>query len=491
MNESLPPDLSKVLNETAELSRAFLVGGCVRDALLQLPTTDYDIEVFGIGYEELARTLARWGKVDLVGRSFGVVKLTTRPGHTYDFSIPRRDSKTAPGHKGFEIKFEPGLTPKDAAARRDYTINALMFDPRERKILDFFGGESDLQNRILRHTSAAFPEDPLRVLRGMQFSARFNLTAAKETIELSRSIKSSYPELARERVREEWFKWAEKSTRPSRGLEFLQATEWIEHFPELNRMRGIPQDPEWHPEGDVWVHTLHCCDAMAELPEWRDSNVETRIVLMLAVLLHDTGKALTTTEALKRGEPRIVSPCHEDASGPLAESFLDRINAPHAIREHVVPLVVNHMAHFHQVSDRALRRLSKRLEPENIRSLVTLMTADSFGRPPLPRRVPENVIAIRDRAEALAIQEKPPEPILLGRHLLEFGFRPGPDLGRLLHEAYEAQLSGIIVDLLSALDWAANAPTTPTEISAAIRRRRADESSVPGESSDGGNSEDS
>jgi len=471
MNESLPPDLSSVLKETTELSRAFLVGGCVRDWLLGLPNTDYDIEVFGIGYEDLARILARWGKVDLVGRSFGVVKLTTRPDHTYDFSIPRRDSKTAPGHKGFQVQFDPALTPKDAAARRDFTINSLMFDPREQKMLDFFGGESDLRNRILRHTSAAFPEDPLRVLRGMQFAARFNLAAAKETIELSRAIKSSYPELARERVREEWFKWATKSTRPSRGLAFLQATEWVEHFPEMNAIRGIPQDPEWHPEGDVWVHTLHCCDAMAELPEWRGSDVETRIVLMLAVLLHDTGKAVTTTEALKRGERRIISPGHEEVSGPLAGSFLERINAPHAIRDRVVPLVVNHMAHFHQVSDRAVRRLSKRLEPENIRDLVTLMTADSFGRPPLPHRVPENVIAIRQKAEELAIQEKPPAPILLGRHLLDFGFHPGPELGRLLHEAYEAQLSGRIVDLPSALDWIANAPATPTEVTAAIRKQ--------------------
>src|SRR5688572_9040415 len=206
MNESLPPDLSTVLRKTDELSRAYLVGGCVRDWLLGLPNTDYDIEVFGIGYEDLAKVLSRWGKVDLVGRSFGVLKLTTRAEHTYDFSIPRRDSKTAPGHKGFEVKFDPDLTPRDAAARRDYTINSLMFDPREGKALDFFGGEADLRDRILRHTSAAFPEDPLRVLRGMQFAARFQLTAAQETTELARSIKHTYPELARERVREEWFK---------------------------------------------------------------------------------------------------------------------------------------------------------------------------------------------------------------------------------------------------------------------------------------------
>lgn len=471
MTETLPPDLRTILRETPELSHAYLVGGCVRDWLLALPQTDYDIEVFGLEYETLARALARWGKVDLVGRSFGVVKLTTAKTLAYDFSIPRRDSKTSPGHKGFHVSFDPTLTPKEAAARRDFTINSLMFDPRANQLLDHFGGEADLRQSILRHTSSAFPEDPLRVLRGMQFAARLNLAPASETIELSRTIKASYGELARERVREEWFKWAAKSTKPSRGLAFLAATEWIDHFPELNAMRGVPQDPEWHPEGDVWVHTLHCCDAMAELPDWKHCDVETRIVLMLAVLTHDTGKVKTTTQALKRGELRIVSPGHEEASGGLAESFLARINAPHAVCDRVVPLVVNHMAHFHSVSDRAVRRLAKRLEPENIRGLLTLMTADSFGRPPLARVLPDSVRAIAQKAEELAVKDQPPAPLLLGRHLVDHGFAPGRALGEVLAAAYEAQLAGKITDLNSALRWAENSPAVPDPVRASIRTR--------------------
>ena len=313
------------------MKRAYLVGGCVRDWLLGKPQKDYDIEVFGLDYESLAKALRKWGKVDLVGQSFGVIKLTTQARNTYDFSIPRKDSKRGIGHKGFAVTFEPNLTIEEAAARRDFTINAMIYDPRERKLIDPFGGEADLRKHILRHTGAAFPEDPLRVLRGMQFSSRFDLMAASETVNLSRSIKDTYSELAKERVREEWFKWAEKCVKPSRGLEFLAATEWIEHFPELNAMRGVPQDPEWHPEGDVWVHTLHCCDAMATLEEWKSSDPETRIVYMLAVLTHDMGKAITTVEAIKRGEMRIVSPGHEEAGGSLAEDFLDRIDAPNAI----------------------------------------------------------------------------------------------------------------------------------------------------------------
>src|SRR5690606_33316022 len=138
-----------------------------------------------------------------------------------------------------------------------------------KQLLDFFGGASDLENKILRHTSLAFTEDPLRVLRGMQFAARFDLTTAPETVELCRKIKSGYRELAVERVREEWFKWAEKSATPSRGLKFLADTEWIEHFPEIKALQGTPQEPDWHPEGDVFIHTSHCCDVMAKLPQWQ------------------------------------------------------------------------------------------------------------------------------------------------------------------------------------------------------------------------------
>ena len=473
MNETLPPDLRTILAETAELSRAFLVGGCVRDWLLEQANTDYDIEVFGLDYTALARSLARWGKVDLVGRSFGVVKLTTASRRTYDFSIPRRDSKTAPGHKGFQVAFDPGLNPEQAAARRDFTMNSLMYDPREHRLLDFFNGEADLRQKILRHTSAAFPEDPLRVLRGMQFAARFDLQPAAETVAMSRSIKHTYPELAKERVREEWFKWAEKSVLPSRGLQFLVETQWIEHFPELNAMRGMPQDPEWHPEGDVFIHTAHCCDALATLADWEQSDPATRIVYMLAVLTHDLGKAVTTEETLNRGQRRIISPGHEVAGGALAASFLAGINAPNAIRERVVPLVLNHMAHFQTVSDRAVRRLAKRLEPENIRGLITLMTADAFGRPPLPRQVPETVRLIAQKAEELAVKEEPPAPILLGRHLVGHGFPSGRILGQLLAAAYEAQLAGSITDLQSALRWAAQNQTIPENVRRSIAEQLA------------------
>ncbi len=315
-----------------------------------------------------------------------------------------------------------------------------------------------MNNRVLRHTSAAFAEDPLRVLRGMQFTGRFDLSAAPETIALSRQIKSGYSELAVERVREEWFKWAQLSAMPSAGLRFLAASEWIDHFPEIKAMAGTPQDPEWHPEGDVFTHTCHCCDAMARLEGWRQADAESRIAYMLAILAHDFGKPATTRREIKDGRMRIVSPGHEEAGAGLAETFFDRIHTPAAIRGRVVPLVRNHLFHLEEITDRAIRRLARRLEPENIHGLCLVMTADSMGRPPRPAVEPENVKLLLRRAHELELKQQAPRPILLGRHLIQIGLQPGAQFGRILDEAFDAQLEGSFGDLKGAFRWLAECP---------------------------------
>jgi len=456
-----PAELQKLLSATPELARAFLVGGCVRDALLGLAVKDFDLEVFGVSYERLAKALRRWGRVDYVGQSFGVAKLTTGSGLAYDFAIPRRDRKVALGHKGFAVEFDADITPQEAASRRDFTLNALMFDPRRGEVLDFFGGQADLRDRVLRHTSDAFAEDPLRVLRGMQFASRFNLRAAPETVALCRSIKASFGELAVERVGDEWFKWAAKSVVPSVGLRFLADTEWLEHFPELAALRGTPQDPEWHPEGDVFTHTGHCCDALVKLPQWQAADEASRIAWMLAVLTHDFGKPAVTHEALRDGRMRIVSPGHEQGGVEPALKFLERIHAPHAIRDRVPPLVANHLAHMQPVTDRGVRRLAKRLEPETIASLCVIVTADHNGRPPKPACVPEGVKALLAKAEELRVQDSAPKPILQGRHLIAAGMTPGKEFKAILDEAFEAQLEGQFGDVEGAEAWLQNRISRP------------------------------
>ena len=452
-HDPVPPSLALVLKESPGIEQAYLVGGCVRDWILGVPNKDCDIEVFGVDYERLVQALRRWGRIDVVGRSFGVVKLTVPTGETFDFSIPRRDSKAAPGHKGILAAFDPSITPKEAASRRDYTINALMYNPRTGSTDDFFGGVDDLRNGVLRHISDAFTEDPLRVLRGMQFAARFDLAAAPETLDLCRRIKHSLGELAGDRIREEWIKWATKSKRPSAGLRFLQATEWIDHYPEIKALIGTPQDPDWHPEGDVFTHTCHCCDALAALPAWRESEDESKAVCMFAVLAHDFAKPATTTRAIKEGRERIVSPGHEELGGPVAEAFLNRIHASAGVMERVLPLVVNHLAHLQGITDRAVRRLARRILPETIERLSLVITADAFGRPPKPQVPPESLNQLLAKAAELELQASAPKPILLGRHLLELGLQPGKEIGRLTDLAYEAQLDGQFLTLEEARRW--------------------------------------
>lgn len=231
----------------AEGGTCYQVGGCVRDRLLGVAPKDIDVEVYAMKSDALISVLARYGKVSTVGAAFGVIKV--RVGETeFDFSMPRRDSKSGAGHKGFIVETDSRMTLPEAAARRDFTINAISQDTQG-NIHDPYNGAADLEQRILRHVSPAFAEDPLRVLRGMQFAARFDMSVAQETAALCRSLLPAYGTLSIERVWTEWQKWATKGRVPSRGLSFLYRTGWINLYPELAALIGLPQEPEWHPEG--------------------------------------------------------------------------------------------------------------------------------------------------------------------------------------------------------------------------------------------------
>lgn len=450
---ALPPGIARVLASAPELARALLVGGAVRDAVLGIVPEDLDFEVPGTGYDALVAALARHGATDVVGRSFGVVRLALPGGEAADFSLPRRDSRTGAGHRGFRVEPDPNLSPREAAARRDFTINALAWDPAARTVIDHFGGLADLRAGVLRHTSEAFTEDPLRVLRGMQLAGRFGLVAAPETLALCRLIAPTHDELALDRVRDEWFKWAARSRAPAAGLRFLRDAGWLAHYPEIAALAGVEQDPHWHPEGDVWTHTLHALDALVALPRWREAGAHDRIVWTLAVLLHDAGKPACTRREARDGGERIVSPAHDALGGPLASAFLARIGAPAWAVERVVPLVTQHMAHLTCRGERAVRRLARRLAPETIGRLAVVIEADMGGRPPLPAGPSETLDALLATAERLRLADAAPRPLLLGRHLLERGWRPGPAVGHVLDEAFEAQLDGAFADLDGALRW--------------------------------------
>jgi tRNA nucleotidyltransferase (CCA-adding enzyme) len=457
----LPPELDRIVRDLhAAGFRALIAGGAVRDDLLGLQPKDFDIEVYGISYDALTRQLAPHGRIDLVGQSFGVVKLTVSGGDTYDFSLPRRDSKIGRAHRDFLATFDPEITPEVAASRRDFTINAMAFDPIANQILDFFGGQDDLKNRVLRATSQAFREDPLRVLRGMQFACRFDLTLDPATADQCRAIANEYATIAQERIAEEFMKWAGKSTHPGRIAAYLAASGWLVHFPEIANLIDVPQDPEWHPEGDVGIHTMLVVDAAARIASRDSLEGDDRAVLLFAALAHDFAKAGTTARRERNGILRWTAHGHEAAGGPLARAFLERIGIKPDIVDQVVPLVENHLAHSslrNDVTPRTVRRLALRLAPASITQLIRLIEADHSGRPPLPAGLPESAEKIRDMAAAQAVETKPQRALILGRHVLPyFENRSGAHIGEVTRAAYEAQTDGAFSNEEEALRWLRN-----------------------------------
>ena len=414
--------------------RALVVGGAVRDSASGQAVSDIDIEIFGVAPERVKGELGARYRLDLVGDAFGVLKLH---GLNIDVSIPRRESKAGLGHKGFDILSDPRLSVKEAALRRDFTINAMSVDPLTGELFDYYGGMADLEARVLRHTSGKFTEDPLRVLRGMQFAARFDLCVAPETVVLCRSM--DMHGLARERVFAEWGKLVQRGGVPSRGLVFLKACGWLRFFPELARLVGCQQEPDWHPEGDVWAHTLHCMDAFAK--ERLNDPVEDLVVGM-AVLCHDFGKPLTTT--FERG--RIRSLGHEEAGAEPTRSFLSGMTNQSDFIRDVIALVVNHLKPVQlfeaEAGDSAVRRLAVRTG--RIDRLVRVARADQQGRPPCPFDGFPAGAWLLQRAHALDVAAAVPKPLVQGRHLIALGMAPSPLFGHILSQCYEAQIEGRI-----------------------------------------------
>jgi tRNA nucleotidyltransferase (CCA-adding enzyme) len=421
--------------------RVHLVGGCVRDALAGLAIHDFDVEVFGLGPDQVKSALGGAFGFDLVGEAFGVLRLKGLPlkGLPIDIALPRRESKVGRGHRGFEVSSDPWLSHREAAARRDFTINSIAWAPSTRELIDPFGGARDLELGVLRHTSERFVDDPLRVLRGMQLIARFELSAATETVRVCREMRGD--ELAPERVFEEWRKLILLGRRPGLGLEFLRHCGWLRDYPELAALVGVPQDPEWHPEGDVWLHTLLVLDAFAAErigDPWED------LVVGFACLCHDLGKPGET----RYQEGRWRSRGHEEAGAAPAGRLLGRMTRQSALEIEVLPLVVHHLKprQLYQAGagDSAVRRLARKVG--RLDRLVRVAAADEAGRGP-GRGDPSPGAWLLERARALELTDRAPQPLVLGRHLIARGLEPGPAFGGILEACLEAQLDGAFSDL--------------------------------------------
>lgn len=432
--------------------RAMLVGGCVRDELMGFEPTDWDLEVYGVESNELRALLDRFGDVQAVGEAFAVYRV----GRDLDVSLPRRERKTGHGHRGFVIEGDPGMSFEEACSRRDFTINAILKDPLTDEVVDPFSGRADIEKKLLRHVSnLTFADDSLRVLRAAQFAARLEFDIAPETIAICKGI--DVTDLPKERVWGEIEKLVLRAMRPSIGLRWFYELGVVEQlFPELAALVGVPQEPDWHPEGNVDVHTLMVVDEARKLID--DLPYERQVAVMLGALCHDLGKPPTTEFV----DGRIRSRGHDEAGVEPTIAFLDRLGIytllGFDVRGQVIQLVRYHLkpGEFYKseqkgnpVGDGAFRRLARKVEPD---LLYRVAKADSLGRYPDGDRSKmifgsEAQEWFIEKVRELQIEKKAPDPILMGRHLIEIGLKPGPHFKQILDAVYEMQLDGTVVDL--------------------------------------------
>jgi tRNA nucleotidyltransferase (CCA-adding enzyme) len=418
--------------------RALIVGGWVRDRLLGLASKDIDLEVFGVPADRLLALLGRFGPVETIGESFTVYKLGD-----LDIALPRRESKVGRGHRAFLVEGDPAMTTAEAARRRDFTINAISFDPLTGEYLDPCGGRPDLDARVLRVVDpATFGDDSLRVLRAMQLVPRFHLGVDAATLAVCRG--TPLDDLPAERIWGEFEKLLLLPARPSAGFAFARDAGIVSALlPEMGALIGCEQEPAWHPEGDVWVHTLMVVDEararIDDLPRW------AKLAVMLGAVCHDFGKPATTAVF----DGRVRSHNHEEAGVAPARALLDRLNV-HAIdgvdvRAQVFGLTAHHLkpGAWHkvrgEVGDGAFRRLAQKVDLE---LLARLAEADCVGRAGTFDCSATGWFL--ERARALGVEHEAPRPLLLGRHLLALGLTPGPHMGAILKQVYERQLDGEI-----------------------------------------------
>ena len=437
-----------------------LVGGCVRDELMGVQPKDWDLEAYGVEPDKLREILDSFGEVNVVGEAFTVYKI----GSDLDISLPRRERKVGKGHRGFVIEGDPTMSFEEACRRRDFTVNAILQDPLTGEIVDPFNGRGDIERKVLRHVSSdTFAEDSLRVLRAAQFAARLEFDIASETVEICKTI--NVTDLPKERIWGELEKLLLYAQRPSIGIRWLYALGIVDQiFPELRSLIGVPQEPEWHPEGDVDVHTMMVADEARKLID--DLPYERKVAVMLGAVAHDFGKPPTT----QFFDGRWRSHSHDEAGVEPTIAFLDRLGVHTLngfdVRGQIIQLVRYHLkpGEFYKnqsknpVGDGAFRRLARKVEPD---LLYRVAKADSLGRnpdwlPPEKRFGSEAQEWFIARVRELDIEKKAPDPILMGRHLSELGSKPSPEFKRILDAVYELQLDGKVTDLTEAIEEAKN-----------------------------------
>lgn len=415
----------------AEGGRSFFVGGMVRDRIVGRESKDVDIEIHGITPQKLAEILSSLGDVTRTGASFGVFGLKT---YDIDVAMPGKETASCRGFREFERYADPFIGYEKAAARRDFTMNAMMEDVLTGELLDFFGGQADLKMRVIRHVKdQTFRQDALRVLRAAQFAARFQFRVAEETRGLARTI--SLREIAPERILGELNKALLKAEKPSLFFEELRRMQQLScWFPEAEALIGVPQSPVYHPEGDVWVHTMMVLDAAAQLR----SAAAYPEGFMLSALAHDFGKAVSTT--IEGDKVRSIG--HEQSGAGLAKRFLGRISRENRLERYVLNMVELHMEPNRLAGAKAREKSTARMFDRSVcpEDLLLLARADHFGK---GAAGPYDAQEIFLRERLAQFRELMARPYVQGRDLVERGFEPGADFGEALSFAHKLRLAGV------------------------------------------------
>lgn len=461
MNLTTPNELTRIAQEIKKAGGSVsLAGGPVRDAVRGCQPQDWDCEVFGLTYSQLTDALSPFGPINTVGRSFGVVKLTTE-SNDYDFTLARQDNKAGRGHLGFVPEFLPDITPKEAAYRRDFTFNSMSIDILTGELTDHFGGVDDLRKGVITHTSNAFLEDgAVRVLRGFKFVARLGVKASQDLVNVCDTPECK-GQLAYEhgnRVLGEWLDWAIKGKYLGQGLDYLKDIGWLDLFPGLAELDETEQDAEYHPEGNAFEHTKLAIDAASRIAKRDGLNELDTFILIMSALVHDMGKIDTTTRS---DDGRITSHGHAEEQ-ERARSFLlsiglesDGAYTPEGTLDKILVLAKYHMVHINKNTAKSTRRLALRLSEHGatITELVRVIEADHSGRAPLPGGMPGGAIELVRLAKENKVADDRPKPILMGRHLIEMGMPPGVRFGEILRQAFEAQINDEFSDINGAIEW--------------------------------------
>jgi poly(A) polymerase len=419
---------------------AYFAGGCVRDLLLGIAPKDYDVATSAFPEQ----VLMGFDRTFSVGMHFGVVIVcTANEDHGCEVKTEvatfRADGVYSDGRRPDEVSYSD--TPEEDVLRRDFTVNGMLLDPvglsvenLVDNVLDFVGGRADLDANVLRaigDPNRRFAEDKLRMLRAVRFAARFGFEIEAETMRAMQSHASSIGQVSNERVRDELTKMLTEG-HAKRAFELLDAAGLLVHvLPEVAGMKGVEQPPEWHPEGDVWVHTLWLLDKL---------EAGAKATLAWSALLHDVGKPPTfRAPNANDAKPRIRFNGHAEVGATMARAILNRLRFSNDDTDQIVSLVANHMrfGDVTKMKQSTLKRFFRLTDfPEHL-ALHKLDVTSSH-----------NLLGMYDfakaRYEAAPEEEYKPTPLLTGRDLIQAGLRPGPRFKELLHELEDAQLEGTI-----------------------------------------------